>query len=417
MRQGPWFQQPISPLEKGGSVLVIGMGLAGTTTARFLADQGLQVTIFDAHQGASMGTSGNPAGVVFPYVAQEDDSAHRFYTLAYALAHHLIGAMEREGASLDRQNTGALHLLCKKRLVQIHQYLSEGRLHPFARAIESQEANRIAGMCLDAPALFYPHACSLNPAALCRQLIKHPSIQARVGCRVEGLTFDGRFWHLEGAAGQHLAQAQVVVLANAHEAVRLAQCEQLPLRTTIGQLALVPGKHHSNVIVCHRDYLIPNVENHTLIGATWRPDHPGEPVMLASDQAKLIAGCNRALPLDIPDSPLKGRVARRCATPDHLPMVGPLPDHGAFSEAYHDLHLGKRKDFPPGPNYPGLYVSLAHGSRGLVSTGLCAAHLAAIICNKQSPLTPELAASLSPARFLMRHLKRDPVHREVEPIR
>ena len=54
----------------------------------------------------------------------------------------------------------------------------------------------------------------------------------------------------------------------------------------------------------------------------------------------------------------------------------------------------------------GLYLSTGHGSRGLTSTPLAAQLLASRICGEAPPVSRELSAALSPARFLIRQLQR-----------
>ncbi|MFW5815628.1 MAG: FAD-dependent oxidoreductase, partial [Wenzhouxiangella sp.] len=86
------------------------------------------------------------------------------------------------------------------------------------------------------------------------------------------------------------------------------------------------------------------------------------------------------------------RAAVRCQTPDFLPLAGPLPDPG------HNPHRP----------VPGVYLNLAHGSRGLTHTPLCAD----LIADQASGLSPfpdaELIDALAPERFILRRRRRDP---------
>ena len=56
---------------------------------------------------------------------------------------------------------------------------------------------------------------------------------------------------------------------------------------------------------------------------------------------------------------------------------------------------------------PDLYVNVAHGSRGLTSTPLCAELLASYLCRELRPLPFSLCEHLSPARFVIRDLMRN----------
>ena len=60
-----------------------------------------------------------------------------------------------------------------------------------------------------------------------------------------------------------------------------------------------------------------------------------------------------------------------------------------------------------GSYLPGLYLSTAHGSRGLTSTPLAAELLASMICAEPLPFSRALCRALAPARFIIRDLARN----------
>jgi tRNA 5-methylaminomethyl-2-thiouridine biosynthesis bifunctional protein len=60
-----------------------------------------------------------------------------------------------------------------------------------------------------------------------------------------------------------------------------------------------------------------------------------------------------------------------------------------------------------GEYMPGLYLTTAHGSRGLTSAPLAAELLASMICCEPLPLSRELSRAVAPARFIMRDLARN----------
>jgi tRNA 5-methylaminomethyl-2-thiouridine biosynthesis bifunctional protein len=105
---------------------------------------------------------------------------------------------------------------------------------------------------------------------------------------------------------------------------------------------------------------------------------------------------------------LDGRVGYRCASPDYLPMAGPVPNRSGFLHDYAQLRKNARQTIAAKGDYmPGLYVSTAHGSRGLTSTPLAAELLASMICDEALPLSRDLVRALAPARFIMRDLSRN----------
>ena len=82
--------------------------------------------------------------------------------------------------------------------------------------------------------------------------------------------------------------------------------------------------------------------------------------------------------------------------------MGAVPQWHAFVEDFADLRNNARQVISrKGRVVPGLYLSTAHGSRGLSSTPLAAELLASMICNEPPPLSRELCRALSPARFIV----------------
>ena len=77
---------------------------------------------------------------------------------------------------------------------------------------------------------------------------------------------------------------------------------------------------------------------------------------------------------------LAGRASLRCVSPDYLPMVGPV---SAVS----------------GESVPGLYISAAHGSRGLITAPLAGEMLAAYLENEPAPVPQSLLRAITPTRF------------------
>jgi len=104
---------------------------------------------------------------------------------------------------------------------------------------------------------------------------------------------------------------------------------------------------------------------------------------------------------------LHGRAALRCATPDYLPVVGPVADVAAMRQRFAALASNAQALVASdGAWQQGLFVNTGHGSRGLSSTPLCAELVAAYIEGTPFPLAPAQRLDLHPARFLIRDLKR-----------
>jgi tRNA 5-methylaminomethyl-2-thiouridine biosynthesis bifunctional protein len=97
--------------------------------------------------------------------------------------------------------------------------------------------------------------------------------------------------------------------------------------------------------------------------------------------ARLAPGLHAALGgATLDPARLQGRAALRCVSPDYLPIVGAMPDSA-------------------GQPLPGLFVSTAHGSRGLITAPLAGEVLAALVEDEPAPLPHALMSAIAPARF------------------
>jgi tRNA 5-methylaminomethyl-2-thiouridine biosynthesis bifunctional protein len=214
-----------------------------------------------------------------------------------------------------------------------------------------------------------------------------------------------------------------VVIAAAHESRVLAQTSSLPLRTISGQVTAVPATERSaklSTVVSGEGYAAPARDGSHTIGATHRlreasvdvraGDHATNLEMLARLAPALYAAANAA---NLDPLHLAGRAGVRCSSPDTMPLVGPVVEADAFARAYAPLARDATLDLrEPAPWLPGLYVTAAHGSRGLVTTLLSGEILAALIDDEPSPMAASLIESVHPSRFALRGLIRGRIRGE-----
>ncbi|MCB2081187.1 MAG: FAD-dependent oxidoreductase, partial [Rickettsiales bacterium] len=112
-------------------------------------------------------------------------------------------------------------------------------------------------------------------------------------------------------------------------------------------------------------------------------------------------------------APKKGWASFRTVSKDRLPLVGPVANQVQLETHFSKLHQGTPGRVKPETLFlPGLYCSLAHASRGLLSTVLSGEYLAAMIAGEAMPVETDITEALHPARFYMREFRKAPEKRE-----
>ncbi|BBI76074.2 hypothetical protein HAALTHF_52490n [Vreelandella aquamarina] len=184
-------------------------------------------------------------------------------------------------------------------------------------------------------------------------------------------------WQVTLASGETL-QADHVVVATASLANQFAQTAELPLQQVRGQvseLTLPAGTKVPTKVVCAGGYVSPPMDNVLTFGASFVPNNATTQVVEEEHQRN-IDELRQALPewvaaleaagVTLSPEALEGRAAVRAASPDKTPYAGPVPHTAAWQRDYAVLRKDASK-VPPvnGEHHPGLWISTAHGSRGL----------------------------------------------------
>lgn len=407
----PWHQPAaVYPLRH---VAVIGAGLAGCSTAAALARRGLTVTVIEREAKPASGASGNPQGILYTKLSPQPGPLNQFTLSSFLYACQHYNALLEQGL-IEGELCGVLQTANTRREREHWQCLQAqlGGQH-WLRFVDAADTARHCGVALDRPGIFYPQAGWLVPGSVCRAALAHPAIQVITHREAIDLAWRGdeHPWQVVGDGGATLCRADAVVIANSHDASQLTHARDLPLRRIRGQLTYLPDtalRHPPRAVICHEGYLAPPVAGQVCLGASF--DLHADTLAIRDDDHQHNLQQLRELAPDLLGDTeiIGGRAAWRCASPDYLPIVGALPDVAAFEADYADLRKDAKKSIDrPGRYHPNLYVNVAHGSRGLTSTPLCAELLASYLCQELRPLPAPLCEHLSPARFVIRDLMRN----------
>ncbi|PCR95137.1 bifunctional tRNA (5-methylaminomethyl-2-thiouridine)(34)-methyltransferase MnmD/FAD-dependent 5-carboxymethylaminomethyl-2-thiouridine(34) oxidoreductase MnmC [Pseudomonas fluorescens] len=408
----PWFARP-APLSSERRALVIGAGLAGCATATSLAARGWQVSLLERHAAVAQEASGNPQGVLYLKLSAHGTALSQLIVSGFGYTRRLLETLQR---GTDWDDCGVLQLAFNEKERERQAQLAAAFPEDLLQWLDQPEAQARAGIGLAHGGLYYPEGGWVHPPALCQAQSAQPGVtllthQEAVELRkVEGLwqAFDGE---------RLIATAPVVVLAGAAEIKRFPQSADLPLKRIRGQITRLVQTAQSQAlatVVCAEGYVAPaRLGEHTL-GASFdfnsddltptTAEHLGNLAMLEEISTDLVSRLHLS---ELDADSLQGRAAFRCTSPDYLPIVGPLADREAFTEAYRALSKDARQvPDTPCPWLDGLYVNSGHGSRGLITAPLSGELLAAWLDNEPLPLPRAVAEACHPNRFALRRLIR-----------
>ncbi|WP_240349204.1 bifunctional tRNA (5-methylaminomethyl-2-thiouridine)(34)-methyltransferase MnmD/FAD-dependent 5-carboxymethylaminomethyl-2-thiouridine(34) oxidoreductase MnmC [Halomonas binhaiensis] len=410
----PWFHPPAPHSTQ--HIAVIGAGIAGCTAAEALARRGIAVTLIDAH-GPGAEASGNEQGALYVKLAVDTNHQSRTYLSGLLYSYRWLSRLDP--AHRLWQPSGVLQLATSEQ--ETRRQIRFLEHHPLpadvVHAVDAEQASRLAGVSIDHGGLFYTLAGWVRPRLLCEKLASGPGIR-QIRAKVTQLEHRDEGWLLTLDGEQQALTVDQVVVATAADSTRFAQLEGLPLQPVRGQVSRMPVAEMATpaTVICAGGYLAPPLNGWLTFGATFTPNSSDRTVT-AEDHRANLDELERTLPgylkhladngLAITPDALEGRAAVRAASPDKSPYAGPVPMRDAWLEDY--ARLGKDATRIPntaGQYYPGMWISAAHGSRGLASAPLCAELLASRICDEPLPLELPLADHLHPGRRIIRDLIR-----------
>jgi tRNA 5-methylaminomethyl-2-thiouridine biosynthesis bifunctional protein len=397
------------------TALIIGGGIAGCAAAHALAQRGISVTLFErAEQLATQG-SGNPRGILHARFGAGMNTLHRFVLAAYGHALALLDeAIPTDGVL--RSECGLLQLAATeaeaKRIAKLSA--QEWPVH-LLQAVDAATASELVGMNMAHGGLWFPGGGWVVPPQVCARLADHPRIVQRLGCEVTALERTASGWR---ASGEGFAiEAEQVVVCSGHQAKNLSQFAAFPLQPVRGQISILPATAASetmHAVLCAEGYCAPAVAGQHVAGATstfdddaldirdadhadnlgkiaahmpalhqalnqFLPPCRGKVRMGVESQESNISTPTLALPLQGGGNVLAGRAGVRCSVPGATPLIGEVE--------------------------PGLYCSLAHGTRGLLTASIAAEVIAAAMCGQLPPLPQSLLAALAPLPRVSKNVK------------
>ncbi len=388
------------PPKTAGHALIIGAGLAGTATAERLSARGWRCTIIEAHALAS-GASGNQAGVIRPLPSVDDNLLSRLIRAGFLSTLSKLQHLTEMGYSAEWDACGVLHLARDpEQAVLMQRAISHNpSAEHLAAWVAQDQASSLAGLALNAGGWWFPSAGWVNPADYCTGLLKTSGATLLEHTPVDRLTLEPNGWAARAPNGDIIAEGDLVILANAIDAPRLAApfSHALPIRPARGQTTRFasPPNPSPRTVVCRNGYWTPAIRGQSTSGASFIVDDTDLSIRTNEHAENLAVVAGMLDQLDgLPEADqtrLTGKVGLRPLVPDRLPLVGALPAHKLTAQA--SLSRAARA------RVPGLYINSGYGARGILLATLCAEVIACQIAGEPLPLSKDLIRAIDPMRY------------------
>ncbi len=385
----------VLPAAAPSHAIVIGAGLAGAATARALALQGVPCTVLDTSARPASAASGNPAGLFHGTVGADDTVHTRWHRAASFAAADWVHASQA-GASDGLLRLNGTHDLAAMQALLAAQQLPAA----YVQALSAAQASARAGLPLTQPAWLFTAGGCADPRVLVQHALTTPGVTWQGHAHVHSIEHSADGWLVRDSDARVIAQAPVVVLANAAEALRLAT---LPfgwaerVRGQVTWLSAADSALKPRLPIASGGYVLTLPDGGgLLIGATSQPGDD-DAQLREADHSRNFERAKQLLDVDVARAGalLHGRVGWRVVTRDRLPMVGMAADVAA--------PLPGRRDAPRLlTRQHGLFIHTALGSRGITSAALGGELIAAQLCGAPWPLEADLADAIDPARFILR---------------
>ncbi|MBK2106522.1 FAD-dependent 5-carboxymethylaminomethyl-2-thiouridine(34) oxidoreductase MnmC [Francisella philomiragia] len=391
-------------------IAIIGAGLAGCSLAYELSRTlNFDITLFDKNSDIATEASGNFAGILEPYLTSDNNFSDQFHTLGYSILLEFINQYRND---IEICNQGVLQILSDGKELNRYQKIFTKReiADDLARIISHQELSQLLGKDTLNKAVYYPNALSVVPKSICQLWLKLSTAKLKLDNELLDIKkLESNTWQLE--FNDFTEDFDIVVFAGGYPLFKnISLLQNIPVYPSQGQLTVIKRCFDISNNIMDKGYIIPNYkDNLQVIGATFRDNNDTSGDIRQEDnnfninQIKQIFD-DKNYNVEIVNS----RVATRCVTSDHLPLVGRLADYNSFEQVfYKPLSKGYPKSKMPKIEYQqGLYVSSGFGSKGLCSSLLAAQIITAYITNQNQKYSDKLLEALAIERFWTRSFKK-----------
>jgi len=351
-------------------VAIVGSGIAGALTAYALSLRGIEVSVFEKGEAVACGTSGNAAGVVTPYPTAAPSTMGEFFLCGHEFAWQQILSL----SDVTYSRCGVIRLAVNSQLNNLKNKLNNLEFpEGYALACSDKELEDLSSFKVEKEGLYFPTGGWLNPIEYCQAALSSDLIEVHLNSEVTSVS-SGETPEITLKDGS-THKFDSIVLANAFDASSLIDMSDFRFELTRGQLLSckqTESTKNLSKVFCYDGYILPAIDGQHVVGATYDRENLITDV-IDSQNTELLETVSKYLDEPLTESELiSSRVGMRSSAADRRPYAGEY--------------------------FPNIYLNISHGSRGLVSAGLCAELVASQLVGDPLPLGKELTRTLSPHR-------------------
>ncbi|MDP6496682.1 MAG: glycine oxidase ThiO [Dehalococcoidia bacterium] len=338
-------------LEKSADVVIIGGGVIGCSIAYQLAKQQVRVVVLERTRFAA-GASGATAGVISPlwHVDPDIEPMWRLGMRSLELFPSLASELSEAGVDPEFRQAGVFKLaFTDKEAEELQRNLVwQSKLGLGVAWLDQAEALQREPEASTAVlgGIFSPKEGHVRGRRLVDSLVQ---VASRLGAQfhqgVEVLNFRKEGNRVSGVVTSwgSVNAPQVVLAAGPSSGLPARWLQQqgapeIPVRPVKGERILLrkPGFLPRSPVRNSEAYVVPRMDGDVLVAAT-RVESRFDEVVTAAGVSHLIAAAVLSFPSLAHAEFVSGRAGVRPATPDGMPVLGPVPDvEGLSIAAGHD---------------------------------------------------------------------------------
>jgi len=348
-------RQTMSPTAK---INIYGAGLGGACMARYIAEHGVDVHVYDP-RGTAQSASAIDAAIMHARLLSDGTVDAEFRVSSFHFASNYLkrfagftqtGVLQVKGPNLSQTK---LEKLCRA------YDANNTNQHDWLQNLSAQEASTRGQVKLSDAALYFPTAGVIDVPSLCSALLNHPRI------------------HLSQTAPPINSDATNIICA-AGGTREFPGCSQLEITEVWGQLDWYSTTAPvSRMPVVGNGYLVPT-EKGCVLGATYEKEE-----WLTAVATKHNIDMNAHYLADRDISWQRAVRGARAVTSDRVPIIGQLTNDTCA-----------------------LWLATAFGSMGTTAAPLAAAIVGSTILGWLAPTQPSILNLTRPLRFAERQARR-----------